>query len=76
MNTHMPGSTDIARAIGSAIREERHKQEMDQRTLALVSDVAVRTVHRIEAGEPTVRLDGVLKVASALGLTLSLKPPT
>lgn len=72
----MPRSDDIARAIGSAIREERRKQEMDQRTLALVSNVAVRTVHRIEAGEPTVRLDGVLKVASALGLALSLKPPT
>jgi len=45
---------------------------MDQRTLALVANVAVRTVHRIEAGEPTVRLDVVVKVLTALGLDLDV----
>jgi hypothetical protein len=38
-----------------------------------VANVGVRTVHRIEAGETTVRLDGLLKVLAALGLELSVR---
>jgi HTH-type transcriptional regulator/antitoxin HipB len=59
--------------LGARVRAERHRQGMDQRTLALVANVAVRSVHRLERGEPTVRLDIVLRVLSALGLRLELR---
>jgi hypothetical protein len=46
---------------------------MDQRTLALVASVGVRTVHKIEQAHDTVRLDVLLRVLSALGLELEVR---
>jgi transcriptional regulator with XRE-family HTH domain len=60
--------------IASAVRRERHRQGLDQRTLALVANVAVRSVHRIENAEATVRLDIVTRVLGALGLELDVHP--
>jgi transcriptional regulator with XRE-family HTH domain len=62
-----------AQQLGARVREERRRQGMDQRTLALVANVAVRSVHRVERGEPTVRLDIVLRVLSALRLELDVR---
>lgn len=61
-----------AEQLGRHVREERRRQGMDQRTLALVANVAVRSVHRVEHGEPTVRLDILLRLLSALGLRLDV----
>jgi transcriptional regulator with XRE-family HTH domain len=58
--------------IGLRVREERRRQGMDQRTLALVANVAVRSVHRVEHGEPTVRLDVLTRILAALGLQLDV----
>jgi transcriptional regulator with XRE-family HTH domain len=60
--------TQIARLV----REERHRQAMDQQTLALVANVGISTVHRIEHAHETVRLDGLLRVLAALGLELDV----
>jgi transcriptional regulator with XRE-family HTH domain len=46
---------------------------MDQRTLAMVASVAVRSVHRVEHGEPTVRLDVLTRILNALGLELEVR---
>jgi transcriptional regulator with XRE-family HTH domain len=62
----------FAQQLGERVRRERRRQGMDQRTLALVANVAVRSVHRIEHGESRVRLDVVLRVLSALGLRLDV----
>jgi transcriptional regulator with XRE-family HTH domain len=59
--------------IALAVREERGRQGMDQMTLALVADVAVRSVSRIENAHPTVRVDVVLRVLAALGLELDVR---
>ena len=64
----------VVDVIASMVRTERRRQHMDQRTLALVANVAVRSVHRIENAEPTVRLDTVLKVLGALGVEIQLHP--
>ncbi|HMJ03123.1 MAG TPA: helix-turn-helix transcriptional regulator [Conexibacter sp.] len=70
----MTSRIDItAQELGARVREERRRQGMDQRTLALVANVAVRSVHRVEHGEPTVRLDIVLRVLAALGLRLDVR---
>lgn len=66
----MPPIEATSTRLGQRIREERKRQGMDQRTLALVSNVGVRSVHRVENGEPTVRLDVVLRILDALGLRL------
>ena len=71
--SQMNSRTDIsAQQLGRQIREERRRQGLDQRTLALVANVAVRSVHRVEHGEPRVRLDVLLRMAHALGLELDL----
>jgi len=61
--------------IARTVRAERRRQQMDQRTLALVANVAVRSVSRIENAQATVRLDVLLRVTSALGLRLDVQPP-
>jgi hypothetical protein len=40
---------------------------------AELAGVAVRTVHAVEAGKDTIRLDALLAVLAALGLQLRLK---
>jgi ribosome-binding protein aMBF1 (putative translation factor) len=59
--------------IARLVHDERRHQGMDQATLALVANVAVRSVHRIEHAEETVRLDTLLKVLGALGLDLTVR---
>jgi transcriptional regulator with XRE-family HTH domain len=46
---------------------------MDQQKLALVANVAVRSIHRVENGEPTVRLDVLTRILEALGLELEVR---
>ncbi|HEV3035027.1 MAG TPA: helix-turn-helix transcriptional regulator [Solirubrobacteraceae bacterium] len=59
--------------IGQRVRDERRRQGIDQRTLAMIANVAVRSVHRVEHGEPTVRLDVLVRVLDALGLRLEVR---
>ena len=63
-----PAST--SQQIGQRVRDERRRQGIDQRTLAMVANVAVRSLHRVERGEPTVRLDVLTRILAALGLEL------
>jgi transcriptional regulator with XRE-family HTH domain len=66
-------SLPTSQQIGLRVRKERHRQGMDQRTLALVANVAVRSVHRVEHGEATVRLDVLTRILTALGLRLEVQ---
>jgi transcriptional regulator with XRE-family HTH domain len=61
------------KSIGQRVRDERRRQGMDQKTLALVANVAVRSVHRVEHDEATVRLDILTRILTALGLELDVK---
>jgi y4mF family transcriptional regulator len=65
--------TTTARHIGQIVRQERHLQGMSQETLAFVADVGISSVYRLERGEPTVRLDVVARILSALGLALEVR---
>ncbi len=62
-----------SKRIGRHVREARRRQGIDQAKLALVANVAVRSIHRVENGEPTVRLDVVTRILSALGLELEVR---
>lgn len=68
----MRGNESTSRQIGDRVRDERRRQHMDQRTLALVANVGVRSIHRVEHGEPTVRLDVLMRILAALGLRLDV----
>jgi transcriptional regulator with XRE-family HTH domain len=59
--------------IARRVREERKRQGLDQERLALVANVGVRSIHRIEHAEETVRLDILLRVLGALGLELRVQ---
>jgi HTH-type transcriptional regulator/antitoxin HipB len=69
MQTKIPQSE----RIGERVRAERRRQGLDQQTLALVANVAIRSVHRVENGEATVRLDVLLRILGALGLELEVR---
>ncbi len=68
----MSKANPTSERIGEAVRAERKRQGLDQRTLALVSNVGERSIYRIENGEQTVRLDVLLRVLAALGLQLDV----
>jgi transcriptional regulator with XRE-family HTH domain len=64
---------DTVQEIAQLVRAERRRQDMDQKRLALVANVAVRSVHRIEHAAETIRLDTLLRVLNALGLELAVR---
>ncbi len=59
-------------AWGEVVRGRRRQLGLRQDELAALAGVSVRSVHAVEASKPTVRLDVLLAVMSALGLTVSI----
>jgi transcriptional regulator with XRE-family HTH domain len=68
----MVGIESTSQRIGQRVRDERRRQGMDQRTLAMVANVGVRSVYRVEHSEPTVRLDVLMRILAALGMRLDV----
>lgn len=64
-------ASDVA-VLAEAVRRRRGQLRLTQAEVSELADVAVRTVHAVEAGKPTIRLDGLLAVLDALGLELRL----
>jgi HTH-type transcriptional regulator / antitoxin HipB len=64
----------LAPLIAAEVRRARSDQALLQSELALAAGVSVRTVHEIEAGKPTIRLDVLERVLIALGLTIEVTP--
>jgi y4mF family transcriptional regulator len=57
-------------ALGLQVERGRRDLQLTQRDLADLAGVSVDTVHSVEAGKASVRLDMVLAVLEALGLAL------
>ena len=78
LSTSTPGSAtllvvhDHADSWGALIRDRRRVLGLRQEELAALAGVGVRSVHVVETSKPTVRLDVLLAVVEALGLTLTL----
>jgi HTH-type transcriptional regulator/antitoxin HipB len=72
MHARSDPDSSPSQLIGQRVRDERRRQGIDQRTLATVANVGTRSVHRVEHGEPTVRLDVIVRILTALGLQLSV----
>lgn len=58
--------------LGRIVRRERTAQRLTQVDLSLVAGVSPLSIHNLEHGKPTVRMDIVLRVLDALGLTLAV----
>jgi y4mF family transcriptional regulator len=65
-------SVAFAAKIGDAVRTQRERLDLRQDELALTAGVSTRVIHQIEHGKPTSRLDSVLPVLDALGLSLEI----
>ena len=63
-------SSAFADALGAAVRRRREDIGVRQDELALTAGVSTRVIHQIENGKPTSRLDSVVPVLDALGLSL------
>jgi len=62
--------------IGTVVREARVAQGLRQDQLAAAAGVGLRFLVELEGGKPTVRLEKVLAVLSALGLRLQVTTRT
>jgi HTH-type transcriptional regulator / antitoxin HipB len=60
-------------ALGSRVRAERRRLGLRQDQFAASAGVGLRFLVDLERGKPTVRLDKVLSVLEALGLTLEVR---
>ncbi len=55
-----------AEAIGALVKERRKEMNMTQREAARLCGVGVRFLSELERGKPTLEIDKVLSVLSAL----------
>jgi y4mF family transcriptional regulator len=69
----MHDRADAPTALAAAVRTRRRSLGLTQVETAELAGVAVRTVHAVEAGKDTIRLDALLAVLAALGLQLRLE---
>lgn len=60
--------------IGDAIRARRTQQRLDRKTTAMLCDVSVVTLGKIENASAGVRMESVLKVMAALGIKMKIDP--
>lgn len=70
--TIIHSTSPVAARIATHVRRTRDEQGLRQDELALAAGVSVRSVHHIEAGKPTTRLDILERVLHALGLTIEV----
>ena len=61
-------------ALATTVVERRKLLGLRQEDLADLAEVSLRFVQLVEAGKPSVRLDKVEAVLSALGLRLTVVP--
>lgn len=58
--------------LGKSIRKQRETQRLSQASFARATGIALRTLTRLESGDPAVRIGTFEKAAHALGLRLAL----
>jgi HTH-type transcriptional regulator / antitoxin HipB len=70
-----PPAGEPTAAWASFVRQRRIHLRLRQDELAALAGVSTRSVHAIESGKATARLDVLLAVINTLGLKLSLASP-
>lgn len=64
-------SRSLRAELGGRLARQRLARNVTQEALAAAAGIGLRTLRRVEAGEPS-SLDSVLRIASALGLAGAL----
>jgi HTH-type transcriptional regulator/antitoxin HipB len=73
MKTASPSARiQSAADLGKAVRDRRKQDGLTLVEMAGLTNVGVRFLSELENGKPTIRLDKLLRVLSALGLQLYL----
>lgn len=67
----LQGELDMT-AIGQIIRHQRTSLGMTLVDAAALSNLSKQTYQNIEKGQPTVKVDSLLKACKALGVRLSI----
>ena len=70
----MSDIANIFENIGSAIRTRRKRLGMTQRDLAEIAGLQRQTISRVEAGNGTVTIATVARIAAVVGLDLMVMP--
>ena len=61
------------RELGDIIKTRRKELKLDQRTLALLSDVGLHTVVAVERGEGNPKISTILSLLDTMGLQMNVK---
>lgn len=61
------------RELGDIIKTRRKELKLDQRTLALLSDVGLNTVVAVERGEGNPKISTILSLLDTMGLQMNVK---
>jgi HTH-type transcriptional regulator / antitoxin HipB len=72
MHLRIETTSHVTRQIGERVRAERERLGLRQDELALMAGVSTRVIHQVEHGKATSRLDSLIPVLEALGLSLEL----
>jgi y4mF family transcriptional regulator len=75
MHSKTDSAARLAERLGAIVAGERERLGLRQDELALAAGVSTRVVHQIEHGKATSRLDSLVPVLDALGLTLNVERP-
>jgi len=59
--------------IGKVVKARRTQQGLDTKTAAMLCDVSVVTLSKIENAAKGVRMDSILKVMTALGIKMGIE---
>ena len=70
----MSDAANIFENIGSAIRTRRKRLGMPQLDLAEIAGLQRQTISRVEAGNGTVTIATVARIAAVVGLDLMVMP--
>jgi transcriptional regulator with XRE-family HTH domain len=63
---------EFLESSGSRLKERRKLLRLTQEELAAAAGVSPKLVGMVEAGKPTVQLDGLEKILTVLGFSLAL----
>jgi transcriptional regulator with XRE-family HTH domain len=64
--------SEFLESSGSRLKERRKLLRLTQEELAAAAGVSPKLVGMVEAGKPTVQLDGLEKILTVLGFSLAL----
>ena len=66
-------NSSVAVGIGEQVRRARTKARLSQVELAVLASISRRPIYLLESGKGSVRLESLLHILDALGLTLEIQ---